>query len=149
MSKREDFDFADLHPEVRKQFSDLALLMLDAWRKGETRYLYVPFEGYRSGARQRALLAEGVTKAKPYASAHWFGLAVDFVADRKTDIPLAERTKELKHYPAWYWPPADHDDWRVLGEAAAAMGLKRHIKWDKPHVESPIFEAMRAAIRQV
>lgn len=145
--RRIDFDIDQLHPEVRTQFADLTLLLLEAWRKKETEYLLVPFEGYRSSERQAALLKEGTTKAGPFKGPHWYGLAVDFVPDRRSNV--ADRTQPLRHYPAWYWPAADHPDWRVLGEAAASVGLKRHIKWDKPHVESPLFEAMRAAIRQV
>lgn len=139
------FNLADLHPEARVQFLDLTAKLVEAWTDGETEFLLRPFEGWRSNARQRFLLKRGTTKAGEYLSAHWFGLAVDFVPDlhtRKGPFPSPENAK-----PHWHWPEPSHKDWRVLGEAAASVGLVQPIKWDKPHIQHPAFDAMRKALR--
>lgn len=143
-TERLAFTVADLHPAVRIQFIDLIAVMIEQYHDKKTEFLLLPFEGYRSPERQRSL-GKGVTKAGAWLSPHQFGLAVDFVADlntRRGPFPTPKADK-----PHWYWPDASHGDWRVLAEAAASVGLVQNIKWDKPHIESPLFRQMRAALR--
>lgn len=147
MSVVKTFNLADLHPEARAQFLDLTALMVEAWTDGETEFLLRPFEGFRSGERQRFLLKRGTTKAGEFLSAHWYGLAVDFVADLNTRKGYGFSGHSEKP-PHWHWPTADHKDWKVLGQAAASVGLIQPIKWDKPHIQHPAFEAMKAALRR-
>ena len=140
--KRIPYRTEDLHPEVRFQFSALAEDLALAYQADRTEFLLEPFEGFRSIDRQRHLLAEGTTKAGPWESAHQFGLAVDFVPRR-----IREITKTADH-PArtireWYWPAAEHDDWKVLSELAAQHGLLTPITWDKPHVQHPYWKQIR------
>lgn len=141
MVDRIPFNFDDLHPEARTQFRDLTAKLRAAWMAGQTEFLLYPFEGFRSAARQNWLLTQGTTKAKAYTGAHWYGLAVDYVADlsAKRGVPLKEVGKP-------YWPDASHPDWRVLGETAASVGLVQPIRWDKPHVEHPSWALARRAL---
>lgn len=140
------FNLADLHPEARAQFLDLTALLVEAWTDGETEYLLRPFEGFRDSARQAEMVRNGTSKAGPFQSAHWFGLAVDFVPDGNTKkgYGFSGHTEKA---PRWYWPPASHKDWKVLGEAAASVGLIQPISWDKPHVQHPLFAQMKRALR--
>lgn len=145
MTDRNVFNLADLHPEARMQFLDLTALMVEAWTDKKTEFLLRPFEGWRSNERQKFLLARGTTKAGEYRSAHWFGLAVDYVPDLHTKVGPFPADPQKK--PHWYWPPATHADWRVLGEAAASVGLIQPIRWDKPHIQHPAFQRMERAMR--
>ena len=128
--KRIPYRTEDLHPEVRFEFSALAEDLALAYQADRTEFLLEPFEGFRSIDRQRHLLSEGTTKAGPWESAHQYGLAVDF------DHP-ARTIRE------WYWPAAEHDDWKVLSELAAQHGLLTPITWDKPHVQHPYWQQIR------
>lgn len=115
-----DMDF--LHPRVRQRFSDLAGDLAYQWASNQTHVRFKVFETYRSPWRQRLLLAKGTTKARPWQSAHQYGLAVDFVpwdASR-----------------GWYWDGLDDDDWNFLKLRARKYGLDCPLSWDKAHVES-------------
>ena len=46
----------------------------------------------------------------------------------------------------WYWPEAEHNDWKVLAELAAEAGLRTPISWDKPHVEHPFWRDIRNSL---
>jgi peptidoglycan L-alanyl-D-glutamate endopeptidase CwlK len=90
------------------------------------------FEGWRSPERQARLFrdARKVTRAKPWLSAHQYGLAVDFV------LPLG------KGY-GWTWnvPPAH---WQQLREAAVSVGLVVPSPgWDPGHVQHPFWDEVR------
>lgn len=78
-------------------------------------------EGYRSGARQDQLYAQGrtrpgeiVTNAKAGQSAHNYGLAVDITSDYGYGSAQA----------------------KMIHRIAQAMGFGT-ISWDEPHVEYP------------
>lgn len=141
------FNLADLHPVARAQFLDLTALMVEAWTDGETEFLLRPFEGWRSNERQAQMVANKTSKAGPYLGAHWYGLAVDYVPDLNTRRGPGF-SGDLTKKPHWYWPPASHGDWKVLGHAAASVGLIQPISWDKPHIEHPDFEKMKRALRR-
>lgn len=135
---RRPFSIAELHAEVRGQFSALTQDLVTAYETNSTEFRFEPFEGLRGPDRQNHLFAERTSKASAWQSAHQFGLAVDFVP------------KILKFGPEddigrwhWYWPDASHGDWVILGELAEKHGLKRDIDWDKPHVEHPHWKAIR------
>ena len=78
---------------------------------------------------QISLMKRGVSKAKPWQSAHNYGLAVDFVGWNLS--------------AGWNWLPADHNDWKVIGDIANNLGLLRPIAWDKPHVEHPLWTSIK------
>ena len=117
---------------MRDQVFELMALLDIAWNDKELEYPFHPFEGYRTPERQDHLyVVEKTTRARGWQSAHQLGLAVDFVPKKSGQ---------------WFWPEADHRDWTVLGEAAASVGLIQPIKWDRPHIEHPAYEAIRRAL---
>lgn len=126
------FSYDDLNPKAVDGFRLLSDRLEGAHRHGRTEYLLKPFEGFRSLSRQKEMIAKGVSKARPWQSAHQYGLAVDYVCLRDPASPKS-----------WFWPDADHPDWNVLGELAVNCGLVRAIAWDKAHVEHPIWYAIR------
>ena len=136
--KRRPFAFDDLHAEVRWQFSALTEDLALAYQADATEFRFEPFEGLRSPDRQNNLFTEGTTKARAWESAHQFGFAVDFVPKR-----LQFKPGESEGRWNWYWPPVEHDDWKVLAELAAQHGLAATIKWDPGHVEHPFWKQMR------
>lgn len=117
-------DLGALHPIARDAFERLAAEL-------EATTIFRVFETYRSPEDQQKALARGVSKAKPWQSAHQYGLAVDFVpygADGWTwEVPVAM--------------------WLQLATRAPRYGLICPIKWDKPHVEHPAFGAVRKAFK--
>jgi len=123
--KRRPFAFDDLHAEVRFQFSALAEDLALAYQSDRTEFRFEPFEGLRSPDRQNHLFTEGTTKARAWQSAHQFGFAVDFVARDPYSLE-------------WSWK--DDEDWDLLHTMARDFGLHAPIKWDKPHIESPLFK---------
>lgn len=62
--------------------------------------------GYRSLAEQRVLRAKyeagGPLAARPGASAHNYGLAIDVVPDANPAVPGLQPTWDTSH-PAWQW----------------------------------------------
>lgn len=148
-------EFADLHPVARQQFSNLEdRLMIGYWSQ-KTKTLFRPQMGYRSPEVQDGLYAQGrtkkgdvVTKARGWESAHQFGLAVDFVAwvIEADQIGTNLRTGRLSSdYGVWSW--SDEHDWKYLKEQAELVGLTVPIKWDRPHVQHPAWETLRARLR--
>jgi len=82
--------------------------------------VFQPFETYRTPHRQRELYGHKppVSKAKPWHSAHQYGVAVDFV-------PFINNQ--------WDWDgPADL--YNSLHELAAKHGIHSPIKWDLGHL---------------
>ena len=118
-----------IHPEARSRFLRLYDRLGAGYKAGETPTLFRPFEGYRSPDRQQMLFDQKRTKARPFQSAHQYGLAVDFV-------PWVNGR--------WSWD-GPHD-WNYLRACANAEGLINDIEWDRPHVEAPSFARVRAAL---
>ena len=130
-----DRDLLNLHPRAQASFRALEKRLQDAFVNGDTKTWFRLFEGYRSPQRQN-LLANGtkpVTKAQPWASAHQFGLAADFVP-WDPDRP-----------GHWHW--SDDADWPLLKREANRLGLVNNISWDKVHVEHPLFQYVRDQLR--
>ena len=121
MAPRLLFKFEDLHPTFRDPVRKLEA----ALRPNRI----MIFEGYRTAARQQDLWDTGSTKAKPWHSAHQWGMAVDFA----TITPEGE----------WHWPDADSDTWKLLERTARDVGLLRPISWDYGHIQSPYWRGMK------
>lgn len=124
--ERRPFNINELHPKCRDVFGLLTARLAEGYEVGGIRTLFRPFEGYRTPQRQAHLLrVEKTTKADAWQSAHNYGLAVDYVGwvDGK-----------------WSW----HDDldWDGLDTMVAQCGLLRPIRWDRPHVEHPIWRSI-------
>lgn len=131
MYDREPYLNSRLHPKAREVFGLLEYRLKHAYETGQTPTLFRPFEGFRTAARQDYLFTiEKTTKAKGWQSAHNYGLAVDFV-------PLRDATA----LTSWDW--GDQHDWLFLKEAATATGLISTIRWDKPHVEHPLWQSIK------
>ena len=129
------FRMGELHPDMVGPIMSMTAAVNAAHItiKGE-RYVFQPFEGLRLPMRQYHLFTVAkTTKARPWQSAHQYGLAVDF-ACRKVDN---------KKLVGWYWP--EEADWEFLSRLAANSGLRIPIKWDRGHVEHPKWTAVRAA----
>lgn len=121
---RKPFNINQLHPKARDVFGLLAHRLEEGWKDGHTVSWFRPFEGYRSPEDQIALVAKNTSKAGPWQSGHNYGLCVDFVAfDPETN--------------RWSWDP--NEDWEYLQRAAMGAGLISRLKWDRPHVEHPIW----------
>ena len=125
----------DLHPVNAEAFRETAAYLYNAFRAGQTKSLFHPFQAFRSPDQQAELLRRfpPVTAAGPWESAHNYGLAVDFVASHKPGV-----TPSGLH---WDWSP-EHD-WSFIKKAAGQFGLIVPIKWDLGHVESPIFVMLK------
>lgn len=125
---RKPYDLNKLHPKARDHFALLTHRLEQGWKDGHTVSWFRPFEGYRSPEDQIALVAAKTSKAGPWQSAHNYGLAVDFV-------PFDPETNR------WSW--SDKEDWNYLRRAAVGAGLLNQIEWDRPHVEHPIWVAVK------
>lgn len=132
--KRREFSYEELHPKCRRDFQKLALRMEQVHRDKLTPHRLLPFEGYRSVERQLYLLnVTKTTKAGPWESAHNYGLSVDYV-------PFDPARG------GWYWPDADDYSWKLLRIEANNLGLWNEIAWDRPHVEHPVWRAVRSTL---
>lgn len=130
-TKREPFSYERLHPKARQLFQVITFRLMEGHSGGHTKTLFRPFEGFRSNERQLHLLnVEKTTKAGPWSSAHNYGLAVDYV-------PWVDGK--------WSW--GDGHDWRFLHDVAVNFGGMHQIAWDKPHVEHPIWHAVRRQLK--
>lgn len=127
---RYPFSIDDLHPKMLLPMT--ALLETTGWAFvftiGSDHYIFEPFEGLRLPIRQNHLLTTGATKARPWQSAHQYGLAVDFACHRV-------RKNGVAIIPEWKWPLSA--PWDQLKSRAIAAGLDVPIEWDKGHVCSP------------
>lgn len=123
----------ELHPRARGDFARLTERLFAAYDAGATKTLFVPLQGYRSPAAQAAALARKTSKAGPFASAHQFGLAVDFV-------PWRDGAEGQ-----WTWDLSE--DWDFLRAAADGTGLRCNITWDRPHVEHPLWSRVQGVFQ--
>ena len=122
-----------LHPIARGPFIALANDLHFRWSTGLLGVWFRPFELVRSPERQLAVFKDGKSKARPWESAHQYGLAVDFVPFVRGKFSWAVSSK----------------DWDDLRNAAHARGLLNDIAWDRAHVEHPAFARVREALRPV
>ena len=136
--------FDELHPKCSDAFLTLGWEMVAAFDREETNDLFLPFEGYRNPLNQLLLLRQQTTRAKPFQSAHNYGMAVDFVKVRRDSI-TTDNTRGL----GWTWSdrtPAEKADWTVLHQKAKDCGLLAPITWDKPHIVHPLWNAIKDAV---
>lgn len=134
MKSNETFSLGVLHPKMITPVRDLmtACERFTFTVEG-TEYRFAPFEGFRHPARQYDLFARGkVTKARPWESAHQYGLAVDFACVAIDQIGKAT---------GWHWP--DGGDWDWLKRQSRKVGLDIPIRWDRGHVVHPIWSEYR------
>lgn len=128
--------FEFLNPKTIEAFHALDQALTRAYEAGDTKTLFKPFETFRGPVRQLDLFARGTTKARPWKSAHNYGLAVDFVPF----VPLsANRTVGV-----WSWA-GDHD-YKFLAATAVHCGLRVPIDWDPCHVEHPLWLKIRKLV---
>lgn len=120
--KRIDLD------KIYPPFLERALTLLARCRKRGADY--VAIFGYRSYAEQAQLHAnylagKGGRAAPPGASAHNYGLAIDFARDADASAPGLQ--------PDW-----SDAAYRILGEEAAKLGLHWGAGYgDRPHISWP------------
>lgn len=126
----------DLHPAVRADFQRFATTAAEVvFMIGSTHYCFAAFEGYRSPERQHYLFTVAkTTKARPWQSAHQYGLAVDFAC-----LKVGEGDG-----PLWSWS-ADAP-WKSLKVAASFGPLNVPIAWDKGHVQHHVFDMMKKGL---
>lgn len=89
-------------------------------------------EGDRSAERQAELYAQGrsrpgaiVTRARPWESAHQWGLALDVVPVPDTAV-----------------------NWKILRSTARALGFGLLGEWDPGHLEHPQWPRVLVAVRK-
>lgn len=120
-----DRDIANLHPLMRQPVMRMVTLINS---EGLPFKLY---EGYRSPQRQDQLEMQRprVTHARAWTSPHQYGLAVDMVGweDGK-----------------WSWD--GRLPWDDLARVARTCGLMQPIRWDRPHIEHPLWPIIRDRI---
>lgn len=139
---REVFQIKHTHPVAQAAFGRLN----DRMRKvvfddGGKKFVHVAFEGYRSPERQAHLFTvEKTTKARPWQSAHQYGLAVDFACLRVENDMIIPNS--------WFWAQADHKSWGELKRIAAVEGLDIPISWDRGHVQHPLWLVVRHALSE-
>lgn len=127
---REPFNYERLHPKARVHYEALSTRLKDLHEAGRMKTLFLPFEGYRSPEYQNYLFhVKKTTKARAFQSAHNYGLAVDYVAFQNGK---------------WSWD--DAHEWHIMAFEAQQRGLMTPIKWDKPHVQHPIWYQIRGAL---
>lgn len=120
-----------IHPRARSAFMAVLVDLKSASATGASAVEWGIFETYRSPERQAAVYEAGNSKAVPYASAHQFGLAVDFVP---------------KVGGKWTWePPGGAKEWDLLRSIATRNGLLSQLDWDRAHVEHPLWVRVRQA----
>lgn len=128
---------SDLNPVMRRSVERLnASTFARPFLLGRLTARFQLFEGYRSPERQMHLFTvEKTTKARPWQSAHQYGLAVDY----------AIRVKNQDGTVYWSW--ADNAPWELLKSLAAEVGLDVPIAWDRGHVEHPAFARLKITIK--
>ena len=138
-------DMSLLHPEFRRVVMRLHDDLIRAYHTKATQTRFEVFETYRDPIRQGELLSRGATKAAMFHSAHQFGLAVDFVPwlDATEAGEMAEALDE-KVLPGWNW--SSRNDWDFLRQKAVFHGLNNSIAWDRAHVESKRWPAVKRAM---
>ena len=139
-------DMNILHPKCRAAFTALADDLIASHEAGQTKTLFKVFETFREPYRQDELRIKGASKARPWESAHNYGLAVDFVPyiDGKDAVELSLMINEDVH-EGWNWNASFHD-WAFLKSRAEKHGLAVPIRWDQVHVQPIWFDRWRRAI---
>lgn len=137
-----------LNPKFARQIKRLYEHLIDSYETGRTKTRFEIFETYRSPERQARMLAQGVSKAGPWQSAHQFGLAVDFVPYIVDADDAAEFWRDTGHSPVigWNWHAAN--DYSFLAASAQTFGLAAPISWDPCHIQHPKFEELRKVFRK-
>ena len=140
-------DLDSLNPKFARAVKRLDEYLIDCYETGRTKTRFKIFETYRSPDRQTSMIAQGVSKAGPWQSAHQFGLAVDFVPYMSADDAIAF-TKLTGHTTVvgWNWHAAN--DYSFLAEAARKFDCAAPIKWDPCHIQHPKFEELRKLFRK-
>lgn len=138
---REPFSILNTHPVAQRPFLNLRDRMAkERFTEGGKDFLLMPFEGYRHPERQNHLFSvEKTTKARPYESAHQYGLALDFAGRWITHENVIG---------AWFWPDSTHKCWDELKRRAAIEGLDVPIIWDRGHVQHPLWRDVRHAFNK-
>lgn len=131
-----------LHPKMKAIATDMHADLTSRYKSGAMEFQFDIFETFRFPDRQAMLLRERKTKAGPWQSAHQVGLAVDFVP-YLTASQAAKVRPGGSNLPGWYWPAAEHKDWRALHTLATEYGLNKRLNWDSPHCEHPLFDKMQ------
>ena len=123
-----------LQPFAIAPFVRLQTLLSQSYEEKKIRVLFMPFESYRSPHRQDKLKRDPrhVTKAGPWASAHQYGLAVDFVPYHFTGRV------------GWSWD--DEEPWGDLKQMATASGLHVPYAWDQAHVVHPAYAKVKKTL---
>lgn len=131
MHHRSEQIIRDLHPVCLQAFRKLTEDLERTHKDADTNWRFAPFEGLRSPVKQEELFAKRppVTHVGAWKSPHQYGLAVDFV-------PYNVVTQKF----SWEAPV----DWMILKRIAGIHGLRNAISWDKPHVEHPFWDRIRA-----
>lgn len=138
-----------LHPLVQPKFQLLETRLQQAHADGAVGVPFRIFETYRSPERQKQLYDQGrinqgkiVTNARPWESAHQYGLAADFVPYVRAGKPGTSGNGK------WDWEAASDRDWGFLASCAAEVGLSVPIVWDRPHVcDELLWEDFRTIIQ--
>lgn len=115
----------------------------------------MPWETWRSPGRQLHLYNKGptVTRARPWQSAHNWGMAADCVLDPDVVVDLPTRVHKGRSYPSlWDTSSQDlRDMWIEYGKTAERLGLVWGGRWgrivnglgfDPPHVEHPAWKEL-------
>lgn len=134
--EREHFNALNLHPAGEAQFRALIHRMRSViFRSEGKQFVLQPFEGFRHPERQNDLFADKkVTKARPWESAHQYGLAVDFAG---------RCVKQTGALGDWFWPIPENQCWIDLKRRAALEALDVPISWDHGHVQHPLFDRIK------
>ena len=141
-------DMTLLHPKLIGLARKLQKALIAGHESGLTKTRFEVFETYRDPSRQADLFIKKATKAGPYASAHQFGLAIDFVPyiTAEEAAKLGERIGE-RVLPGWNWHSSN--DYSFLKTEAMKVGLVVPISWDLCHVEHPNWPSVSRAIRAI
>lgn len=122
----------ELHPTIRGKAEGLHKHLIRLHETGELKLRFEIFETFRLPSRQIDMKAKGVSKAGAFASAHQFGLAIDFVP-----FLSQQDARALGVRPGWYWPEITDEAWKVLKQTATLYGLHGPLAWDGSHIELP------------
>ena len=121
-------DMGMLHPRAIDDFMELERVLTALFHTDGLAVHFRAFEVWRSPTRQAKLFKDGKSRARPWMSAHQYGLAVDFV-------PWTAAR-------GWHWDPP-RGAWDDLRKAATQCGLVNNLDWDRAHVEHPWFQELR------
>lgn len=141
-------DYRMLHPKVQGAFQHFSDELFRLYLTGEGPCWFKAFEGYRSPQRQLELYQTSrgdgsrVTNAKPFESAHQYGLAVDYVPFVVRDPREVKETAQETTQGSWKWD-VDDSAWDWFDSQVKRAGLYRTIRWDRPHVTHLMWEQIK------